>query len=257
MDLLNNNIFLKGRSWSFNEYIDSIRKEQDEEEYKLLNKSYSWQIRESVIDKVSEHGEILPFYGDTIVYPLTPDQIKMLKPIQDKVYNLFFSFSNRIKPSTFHITIHDLINNKDAESIREQIKLSKKKVNSVFQKFRRYFIANPDHAIIRFTNLKIFAGYHIAITIGMEPETKRDFNILMNFYKQFEDIVELPYMLRPHVTIAYFKPINYLQIEQEEICAKLREFNLNHITLPIDLRNVVYQYFTDMNTYVNLDNINN
>lgn len=61
--------------------------------------------------KVDETGRFLPFYGNTTVFLLDEETKTKLQQLQQELYHhAGWMLSQPLDPSTFHMTLHDLVN---------------------------------------------------------------------------------------------------------------------------------------------------
>lgn len=72
---------------------------------------------------------------------------------------------------------------------------------------------------------------------------------LDEMYTLLEDVVHLGYALTPHITMAYFLPCTYTPAQVQRLSAALRNVD---IEITLDMKNLVFQNFTDMNHYETL-----
>ena len=72
---------------------------------------------------------------------------------------------------------------------------------------------------------------------------------LDEMYTLLEDVVHLGYALTPHITMAYFLPGTYTPAQVQRLSAALRNVD---IEITLDMKNLVFQNFTDMNHYETL-----
>lgn len=91
-----------------------------------------------------------------------------------------------------------------------------------------------------------------SLVLMLKPQTEQDYELLLEMYGRFDNIVRLPYALTPHITLAYFRPgmldggqigkaLDFAQIHPEN--APVFEFCPEGLTA---------QYFSDMQNYMDI-----
>ena len=76
----------------------------------------------SLASKVGENGELLPFYGDTVVFRLSEKDRKTVSGLIDRLYSdVPECFAQRLPEETLHMTLHDLCASPDSGSLRENM----------------------------------------------------------------------------------------------------------------------------------------
>lgn len=193
--------------------------------------------------KVNPDGSFRPFYGDTVIFMLPQPMIAWLARIQAELYAACGAhLAQRIAPKTFHITLHDLLNQAQYEPLglarnRQQAMLA---IEEVCRQ-------DPPTIVIRSNCL--FSMVSTSIVMGFEPATKSDCAALMEMYEHFQHIVPLSYPLTLHATLAYYKPGEYdegmlLQLRKAMQCIgrEQKEWRL-------DLQELRYATFQSMTAY--------
>ncbi|HXE73377.1 MAG TPA: hypothetical protein VNO81_12030, partial [Candidatus Nitrosotenuis sp.] len=110
---------MHGRSWSNEEYRQALEAEQSAARAHLEAMAsgrvpLDWAVPQALRLKVGPGGEFLPFYGDTVVFPLSPAEIAALAGLRDRlVEGLEDLFAEPLDPREFHLTLHDLSNGAD------------------------------------------------------------------------------------------------------------------------------------------------
>ena len=193
--------------------------------------------------KVNEKGTFLPFYGNTTVFDLNAETKLELRKLQEELYmGAGWMLSQKLDPSTFHMTLHDLVNAPGmSDDLKRRMKTTEEKAKPILEQWRGQ---EPLHM----KTIWLFNMVNTSIVLGLAPADEDSWRRLDEMYMTMESVVPLGYALTPHITMAYFKPGNYSQYELN--C--LREV-LHPVELEIVLRleNLAYQEFTDMNHYRN------
>jgi len=195
----------------------------------------------NLIKKADQNGKLLPFFGNTIVYLLDNNTKYRIAALQDELYCAApVMFSEKLKPDTFHMTVHDLVNGHINDiQLQEQMAAIYPKARDILRREK------PGH-ILRMKTTWMFNMVNTSIVLGLTPSDAGSYRTLDRLYCSFEEIMPLGYALTPHITLAYFKPGIY----EEIAVAKLRDY-LHSVEMEISLepQNLVIQDFTDMNTY--------
>lgn len=191
--------------------------------------------------KVNQTGDFLPFYGNTIVFDLESDTKKALQSLQAVLYqSAGWMLSRKLNPSTFHMTLHDLVN---ASELTDDLKNRMREAeNSVRKILAQWEGQQPLHMKATW----LFNMVNTSLVLGLSPADEDSRRRLDEMYMVLETVVPLGYALTPHITMAYFKPGTYTQYDLNY----LRQA-LHPVELDVELRfeKLVYQKFTDMNHY--------
>lgn len=191
--------------------------------------------------KVDEQGDLLPFYGNTVVFDLQPETKEALRNLQERLYEKAgWMLSGKLAPETFHMTLHDLVNAPEvSDSFRHRMAETEGRVKDFLKSWK-------DQPPLRMKTTRLFNMVGTSIVLGLEPAEVDSWHRLDAMYSALETVIPLGYALTPHVTMAYFKPGTYTQ----EDLYNLRQV-LKPVELDVELRfeNLFYQEFTDMNHY--------
>ncbi len=202
-----------------------------------------------VKNKVNPQGNFLPYYGDTTVFPLKKEDSNRLHKIQKEIYQeIGHLLSKPLKPSSFHITLHDLTHGPSLQKIENQILTNQKKCRYVFSnKFGSKLFACKS---INFHLKNIYPMNNTSIVIEAIP-THESFYVLAKMYEEIDSIVKIETPYIPHITLFYFKPTPLSYESSKAILSLLKRINKNKKDIPIsvDVGSLAYQHFTDMNHY--------
>ena len=195
----------------------------------------------NLIKKANENGELLPFFGNTVVYLLDDYTKCSIAALQDELYCAApFMFSEKLNPDTFHMTVHDLANGPTNDiQLQERMAVICPIALEILRREK------PNHSL-RMKTTWMFNMVNMSIVLGLTPGDEESYRILDGLYCFFEEIMPLDYALTPHITLAYFRPGTY----GEKDLAKLRNcLHSVEMEISLDSQNLVIQNFTDMNTY--------
>ena len=191
--------------------------------------------------KVDLNGAFLPFIGNTVVYDLDAEVKQHLTALQDELYACGAAvLSQRLDPSTFHMTLHDLVNGQpDDGDVSERMAL-------IVPAVRKILYDLKSHAPISMQATWMFNMVSTSIVLGLKPADADSHSRLDAMYCRLEEVLPLGYPLCPHITLAYFRPGTYSAQVMEGLCTSLRAVDLQ-VTLKAE--NLCFQNFLHMNHY--------
>ena len=191
--------------------------------------------------KVDENGDFLPFIGNTVVYDLDEDVKHQLTILQKELYDGGGQvLSRQLDPSTFHMTLHDLVNGQpDEKDIHERMERIAPSVRNILS-------AWVSHAPISMEATWMFNMVSTSIVLGLKPADADSYARLDAMYSKLEEVIPLGYPLCPHITLAYFRPGVYAPEQIQGLCKSLRAVDLR-VTLKAE--DLVFQNFAHMNHY--------
>jgi len=246
---------LKNIPTDFHNYCNNVRKEQEDSLAYTNSKDCSWKVPQSLIKKVNNNGTFKPYFGDTIVINSGENEIYRLEKYQDYLYSAIPALlSEPLNPSEFHITIHDLTSSPEKNSIEKNMEENRQKCKERFRKLSDYFKTHPEERTVDIKSTYIYPCCNISIVMGFVPATEKDFRIIMNLYNLFDEVVYLDYWLRMHITLSYFKPFEFRGEQIQRLYKSLTSLNPN-LSVSMDLMDIVYERFDDMNKYYRIDSI--
>ena len=250
-------VIIEHNNTSFEQYIERIKSEHYGAFSYFTSNNAQWHTPTFLHQKVSSDGLLLPYHGNTLVFPLDSATMKILKNIQMEIRSSNDFFAEALSEQNFHLTLHDLFHSENLNSITSEINYSDREILKIFDSIKEMIIANPNNRYIELVPNQIIPSVNTSIVVGYLPKTEKDYLIIFNIYKLFDKIKELPYFFRPHITLDYFTPrgLNNQQI------VKLRELLItaNQYTLPeikLDLMELSYQLFSSMDHYTTVLKVN-
>ena len=206
---------------------------------------------ESLICKVNENGSLKPFFGNTVVFLLDPAEKAEAKRLQACLYTPFAEnqhpfTAQPLKEETLHMTLHDLANPttlQDGHTVENTRAYALEVLSRVKQDFSKPIKMRPKW---------LLSMMHTSILLGLLPADEDNCRRLLGMYECFHEVVPLkwPY-LTPHITLAYYKPMDVCFEDLQKLRAVLDAFNQNPPDFTFRLRPemLVYQEFDDMNSY--------
>ena len=197
----------------------------------------------NLIKKVSSTGALLPFYGNTVVFDLAEATKKALLSLQEELYkNAGWMLSQKLDPSTFHMTLHDLMNGPElTDDLKCRMLEAEVKAKSIMETWK-------GQTPLRMKATWLFNMVNTSIVLGLAPVDEESWRRLDEMYAALESVVHLGYALTPHITMAYFKPGIYTQYDLNYLRRAMRP-----VELEVELRveDLHYQVFQNMNYYEN------
>ena len=199
--------------------------------------------KQAVLDKVDEQNHFKPFYGDTTVFVLSPEEQKFFKSYTDLLYQQAPEcFAERLSDQSFHMTLHDLSNSPFESEVSEKMKQNEIQLKNI--KFPKMQILMKFNAVF---NLN-----HTALCIGLYPENEMEHQKLMQLYALVNQVHVLPYPLTPHVTLAYYNRNGFTEESGKKLNQIVSELNQHPHDVLLETSRLFYQHFTDMREYQNI-----
>lgn len=196
-------------------------------------------------DKVGADGRLLPFYGNTTIFDLAQDDIAWLTGIQNALYAACGDIlSERLRPETFHITLHDLLNGTDWQQLESGVQHTHAHAQQVVRGIRDSF---PWGVHVRSLCLLNMVGSSVVLVF--EPVDEENCRALMEMHARLQDVVPLSYPLTPHVTLGYFRPGTVDVQAVQRLARVFGEANAHGHVMHLDVSRLNACTFTDMNHY--------
>lgn len=195
--------------------------------------------------KVGANGRLRPFYGNTTIFDLASDDIAWLTELQNALYEACGEFlSDKLRPETFHITLHDLLNGVDWQAIEADVQrtltYARQKVDSIRKSF-------PWGVHVRAKCL--FNMVNTSVVLVFEPVDEANCRALMEMHARLQEVVPLFYPLTPHVTLAYFRPGRIDADAAARLQAVFDMAQTGDRIMHLDVSRLNACTFTDMNHY--------
>lgn len=209
--------------------------------YKSIPEWGDFSTNPNLRKKVNEKGMFLPFYGNTAVFDLDNETKRELQRLQEGLYrNAGWMLSQRLDPSGFHMTLHDLVNAPElSEDLIHRMRKAEEKAKPILQQWQ-------GQSPVRMKATWLFNMVNTSIVLGLTPADAEAWHRLDEMYTALESVVCLGYALTPHITMAYFKPGTYSQYDLNFLRQALHPVELE---VELSMDNLSYQEFSDMNHY--------
>ena len=200
-----------------------------------------------LVEKVAPNGNLLPFFGNTMIFDLPMDVQLQIARLQLILHHRCSPMlAEPLAPCTLHMTLHDLLNGVDESALREPVRRTGEQAKALLAQQRAAGITP-----IRLTATLAFNMTGGSVALGFAPDTEEDCAALMAMHAAYQDVVALNYPLTPHVTLAYFRPGTYSPEDVARLAEALREINvLPKVRITVGAECLHYYTFEDMNTYI-------
>lgn len=195
--------------------------------------------------KVGTDGKLAPFAGSTVVFPLPEAAKREIGRIQDQLYlTCAPALAERLDPSSFHITLHDLVSGKPDQSLNGRMDRVREPALACVRQI------SEKRETLRLRSTALFNMVNTSMVLGFAPADEESCGRLMAYYELLQAVVPLGYPLTPHVTVAYFRP----GAVTAELADRLREAaaeaaQRDKILLELSSETLEYQRFSHMNHY--------
>ncbi len=236
------------------EYCRNLRREQDDSRAGLARlargrEPVPWQVPASLGLKVHPTGRLMPFPGDTVVFPLDPPGLEGCARLQSRLLaGLEDLFAEPLGVETLHLTLHDLSHGPGGTVPLPDLEENARGCQSLFLGIRAWLEAHPGSAGIRLRPVRFFNCLNLSVLAGYAPATEVDHRRLQNLHVAFDEVRRSDHWLRPHVTLAYFRPRVPTLAQTRELARRLRSLEPAP-ELHLSVWDLAYQRFEDMSRY--------
>ena len=229
---------------TYNEFLDRIN---SFEKAKINFGNEYFKGNPSIPQKVNKDNSFRSFYGDTVVFELDEAFKKQLAEYLDILYGTVPQcFCEKISPTTFHVTLHDLSNSTDLQSIEQELIENERKIIEKAQEIKKH-----KNEIIKMKSNAVFNMVNTSLVIGLYPSSKKDFNKIMALHGICDDVKKLSYpFYTPHITLAYYNINGFDLRSAEALSETVEKLNEKLIDIDLNVNDLYYQRFTSMNDYV-------
>ena len=212
-----------------------------------LNKEY-FMPDQSIYSKVNANNEFRNFYGDTTVFDLDIESKAKISKMIKKLYSATPEcFCEKRLTDTLHMTMHDLCNSTSKKEIEEEMKNNLIKLKEVLKEE-----PIPDQKIRMKTNFITDFG-HVNLVLALCPVNEEEYKKLMKIRTIIDKVKKLDYEFTPHVTLAYFNSRGFDIESVMNLVKVVRRLNsTENFEIILDTKQLIYQTFTDMNSYNNV-----
>lgn len=227
----------------YNNFLNRISYQKTE-----LNISGDFIPDSRLYEKVDSFNRFKPFFGDTVVFDLENEVKKRIAEIIDRLYlSSPECFCERIKPSTIHMTLHDLSASDNLKDISEDVFNNEVKLLKVLK-------ANPQKPMtIRMKTNFIINMVSTSLVLALVPADEKEWDKLQYLYDLINKVRVCPYpFLTPHITLAYFNHNGFDNKAAKKLKATAAELNNESFEIPLSTDKLYYQKFVSMNEYISV-----
>lgn len=208
-----------------------------------------WVMSDRLSEKITEDGQLQPFFGATSVIMLSQRDTAACRDVQDRLWAKHGDMFVKLNPETFHLTIHAFSNvysvSSDVEEIRREIAGLEGGIREEFARIAADYAGRT----IKMKALGTSVGGRDVISLKFVPCASDDFALLSDLFNRMERLYPLgqPYM--PHVSLGYFKIRPYERAEIAALFETLRELNEAPFEIELEVNRFVYQIHYHMNDF--------
>ncbi|WP_182112919.1 MULTISPECIES: hypothetical protein [unclassified Actinotalea] len=188
-----------------------------------------FEIAPAVTAKVAAvTGELLPFYGSTVVHYLNAGTCDLLTAVADDLYAACGDgLAAPLPPDSLHVTLHDLRASPHLEDIADAVFLDDPRTGALVAEARA--LGPVD---MRFTT--VFNMVNTSVVVGLLPASEADCARLLAARALLDEIVPSgPFT--PHVTLAYYRPAAAAPVDPRHLAETLDRLTERVAERPVTL----------------------
>ncbi len=202
----------------------------------------------SISKKVNPDNTFRNFYGDTAVFELEASVKEKMAEYTAFLYQAAPDcFCERLAPSTFHVTLHDLSNAPVLQDVAPEVFENEIKVIGQIHQIRKYKKTG-----MKMKSKAVFNMVDTSLVLGVYPAGEEDYRTIMELYHIFEEVKRLPYPFTPHITLAYYNVHGFDVQTARNLERAVRQLNDQELAFELSTEQLYYQKFRSMNEYVNV-----
>ena len=148
--------------------------------------------------KATPEGAYVPFRGTTVVFRMNRQDQHIIRLMQDILYHHLNADSRQpilmpvLREETFHLTLHDLVcptlcvsDLRDEAGYRHELSDSLVRAGRITEAIRRDFAGRS----VTLVADRIVNMVSTSLVLLLRPASEEDFDLLMDVYRRFDDIV--------------------------------------------------------------------
>ena len=218
----------------------------------------SFHTADGLSAKVNPDGSYAPFLGSTVVFRPGIECMQILHMMKRVLYHKLGDtgmLSAFLPASTVHMTLHDLVCPELCRSDwARQEKYSLEVADSLEQAVKIVEKIRKEYAGQKITLVadRIVNMVSKSLVLLLRPQTEEDYQLLLDLYRRFDCVQNLPYPLTPHITLAYFTPG---MLDGDKLQKAVEYAQINPDNAPVfefDAEGIVVQKFLDMQSYIDI-----
>ena len=193
--------------------------------------------------KVGPDGALLPFAGDTVIFPLPPRAMAAAACLQDLLHHRCGGLlAQRLPAASLHATLHDLNSGPAGPGLTARMEAARPAAEAILSQ-----LCCEPPIPMRSTWMFSLAG--TSVVLGLEPRDDAACARLMALYKRFQAVVPLGYPLTPHITLAYFRPGEHGGAALEALRGAVAAVAWGAVEFDLEPRLLRYHRFADMRDF--------
>ena len=210
-----------------------------------------FKVSPSVSLKVGNDNKFKKFYGDTVVFDLDNSVKEKLAEYTELLYaKVPECFCERLTPSAFHVTLHDLSNSVSLQDVCKKTAEHELKI-----KDKRAEIQKHANQKIKIKSNFIFNMVNTSLVLGLYPAGEEDYDLLTELYSIIDVIEKSDYPFTPHITLAYYNINGFCPQSAKKSEEVVNRLNDNSFEFDLNVSNLYYQKFESMNDYKKIINL--
>jgi len=209
-------------------------------------------------NKVAQDGSYAPFLGSTVVFRFGKRELYIIELMQKAIHQQLDGtemLASSLPMDAVHMTLHDLVSPEkctsdpmDRERYNREIAESLSRAADIVEHIRNEYAGRKITMIAdRIVNM-----VSKSLVLMLKPQTESDYELLLELYGRFDEIVSLSYPLTPHITLAYFKPGI---LNGDKLWEALEAVQIYPDSAPVfefDAESLTAQVFRDMQSYIDV-----
>lgn len=242
--------------------LESLEEYQKRSEQYMKNSmpdGFDLWVSGSVKKKVNREGHYKAFYGSRVVFSLKKEICEELDVLQQKLNTIrkVYQYNQRdiyiadaIEKEKYHITLHDFYSGTDEDMIKASVRENERNIHYILKQIQKM-----NDSVIKVEPVGLYNMNNEKIVLGFQAASETDQEKLMMLYEVFQTIVELE-DYTPQVTLCYFYPGKHKETKVAPlknliytVNKRIRELKAagEDMILELDIKDLVYQYYTDLN----------
>lgn len=224
--------------------------------WRSIPEQEQFETSPGLTQKIGPDGRHLPFFGNSVIFDLSPEDKEKVAHLQSVLYDrerLFlsgdepvFCLAEKLAPSTLHMTLHDLM---AAPGCRPEDDRQLREVEVHADGLVRQWREQGD---LHMTASWVFNMVNTSLVLGLRPKDHETYLRLCEMYGALQQVRELNYKLCPHITLAYYRPGVY----PREVLDRIRSltFPAEGLDITLRMKDLHVMTFASMNDYRILEN---
>ena len=235
---------IKNRRESYSAYTKRTSYQDDEQ----FSTPESFELSDTLNEKVMPDNTLRPFFGDTVVFELAGSVKAKVGELTDILYKKAPEcFCERLSASTMHMTMHDL----GASVSEEQAAVFTRENEAKLIEILKENPIVPQKIHMRTRSVVTMVDKSLIYTL--EPVSEEDWEKLQDLYVLINNVAVCPYpYLTPHITLAYYNINGFDDDSRKKLNGIVKELDQVQFDVTLDTEKLYYQHFYSMNHYENI-----